>query len=193
MAKNNRLGKASIWDEAAIKKMRSLLPKNHHRAIFEVGLYTGERIGAIVQLRYSDVYDARGAVLETITYAGATRKSSRHGQAQTRQIFIHRDLKLFLEHYDHPLQGYLFPSPTKCDRHISARAVDKLWRKIFAETGLSGYSTHSSRHWLINRLRSNGIDTSTIADALAIDVGTVRNYLRYDANRTMNAINSITI
>ena len=192
MAKNNRQGKAKIWDERAIKKMRSLLPKGHHRLIFEIGLYTGERIGAIVQLKVSDVYNHNGKVLDTINFGGSTRKSSKHGQAKTRQIFIHDDLKLHLDHYDHPDSGYLFPSWAN-DGHITPRAIDKMWRSIFAQAGLVGYSTHSSRHWIINKMRSNGVDTSTIADAMAIDVATVRNYLRYDPNRAKNAIASIRI
>ena len=192
MAKNNRKGKAKVWDERAIRKMRSLLPAGHHRLIFEIGLYTGERIGAIVQLKVSDVYDSAGKVLDMITFAGSTRKSSKHGQAKTRQIFVHDDLRLHLASYNCSNEGYLFPSRAHFG-HITARAIDKMWRGIFVQAGLIGYSTHSSRHWIINKMRSNGVDTSTIADAMAIDVATVRNYLRYDPERAKNAIASIRV
>ena len=104
----------------------------------------------------------------------------------------HDDLKLHLEHYDRPDSGYLFPSWANFG-HITTRGVDKMWRSIFWQAGLVGYSTHSSRHWIINKMRSNGIDTSTIADAMGIDVATVRNYLRYDEIRTRNAIASIKV
>ncbi len=192
MAKNNRQGKAKIWDDRAIKKMRQHLPNNWHRLIFEIGLHTGERIGAIVQLKVSDVYDAEGNVLETITFAGSTRKASVHGQAATRQIFIHDELKYYLENYNSPSQGYLFPSGSESG-HITRRAVDKYWRGIFKICGLVGYSTHSSRHYIINKLDDARIGITTIADALCIDPATVRNYLRYKGGRAQKAIASIKI
>ena len=43
-------------------------------------------MGAIVQLKVSDVYDSAGKVRDSITFAGSTRKSSKHGRANTRQI-----------------------------------------------------------------------------------------------------------
>lgn len=192
MVKNNRKGKAAIWTDLAIKKMRLNLPNNWHRLIFEIGLHTGERIGAIIQLKVSDIYDPQGNVLDTITFAGSTRKSSVHGQAATRQIFIHEDLKFHLENYQPPQDGYLFPSRSKCG-HITRKAIDKCWRGIFKQCGLVGYSTHSSRHYIINKLDDAGFNGTTIADALCIDPGTVRSYLRYKGDRAKKAIASIKI
>ncbi len=132
--------------------MRSRLNTPQQRLIFEISLYTGERIGAIVQLKVSDVYEPNGRVRDTITFPGASRKSSKHGLANTRQIYLHPDLHLHLTNYPKPIEGYLFASELSELGHITARAVDDYWRKILKDYGLSGYSTHSSRRWLINQL-----------------------------------------
>lgn len=150
-------------------------------------------MGAIVQLKVSDVYDQRDKVRETITFGGSTRKSSKHGLAQTRQIYIHPALKVHLENYGHNRSGYLFPSDRSFGGHITARAVDDYWRRILTEHGYYGYSTHSSRRWLINMLRKAGVEIVTIAECLAIDVATVRKYLDDDPVACKNAIAAISI
>lgn len=192
--KNNRKGKAGIWTSYLIKKMRSLLPTEHHKLIFEISLYTGERIGAIVQLQVSDIYDGSGKVLDEITFPGATRKASKHGLASTRQIFIHDDLRQKLKSYTPPIQGYLFPSDRSSSGHITRRAVDKMWRTILKGLGYSGYSTHSSRRWVINTMRNVGkVDIVDIAEALAININTVRRYLDKSPDACKSAIATLNV
>jgi len=144
-------------------------------------------MGAITQLKVSDVYDESGKVLDTITFAGSTRKSTKHGQAKTRQMFVHPDLREFLSRYAAPKSGYLFPSDSGSG-HVTRRAVDKYWREIFMFFGLRGYSTHSSRRWVINSLRANGIEIVTIAELMGMAVSTVRHYLDDDPAECQRAI-----
>ena len=144
--KNNRHGQAKVWTVHAIKKMRENLKVPAQRLIFEISIYTGERTGAIVQLLVSDVYQSDGSLKEFITFRGTTRKSSKHGQASTRQVAIHPDLKEILAVYQHPQSSYLFPSRSQSG-HLTRRAVDDYWRRIFKNLGYNGYSTHSSRRW----------------------------------------------
>ncbi|NJR48125.1 MAG: site-specific integrase, partial [Hyellaceae cyanobacterium CSU_1_1] len=108
--KNHRQGQAAIWDSGTIKKLRAAMRSPVQRLIFEISLFTGERIGAITQLKVSDIYDDHGRVLETITFRSVTRKSTKHGLAATRQVPIHPDLRLHLERFNPPRSGYLFPS-----------------------------------------------------------------------------------
>jgi integrase/recombinase XerD len=127
--KNHGKGQAAIWTPQIIRKMRSRLVSPQQRLIFEISLFTGERMGAITQLRVSDVYAQNGRTLDTITFASNTRKSTKHGLANTRQVAVHPDLRFYLEAYAPPSQGYLFPTGSH-DGHISLRAVDKYWRAI---------------------------------------------------------------
>jgi len=189
--KNNGKGQAAIWTPQIIRKMRSRLVSPVQRLIFEISLFTGERMGAIVQLLVSDVFDKNGLVLDTITFAANTRKSTKHGLAATRQVAVHPDLRFYLEAYTPREAGYLFPSKSE-HGHISLRAVDKCWRKIFNELGLTGYSTHSSRRWVINSLRKSGIEIVTIAEAMGMNINTVRHYLDNDPIECRRAIATLT-
>lgn len=191
--KNNRHGKAAIWTPTVIKKLRSRLKTPQQRLIFEVSLWTGERMGAIVQLKVSDVYGNDGKVLDVITFGSSTRKSSRHGSAVTRQIYIHPELREHLAAYTLASQGFLFPSSRDTTKHITARAVDDYWRKILTSLGYRGYSTHSSRRWVINQLRASGIEIVTIAEAMAIDIATVRKYLDHDPVACSKAIATLSV
>jgi integrase/recombinase XerD len=174
--KNNRKGQAAIWTTQLIKQMRSRLKSPTQRLIFEISLYTGERMGAICQLRVVDVYDQNGKILGTITFAGSSRKATKHGLAATRQVAVHPDLIYYLENFQHQSEGYLFPTNSRAG-HISYNAVDCYWRQILGELGVSGYSTHSSRRWVINQLRKAGVSIVTIAETMGMSISTVRHYL----------------
>ena len=194
MAKVNRHGKAKVWSKPVIKLLRSNLNTPAQRLIFEISLFTGERMGAIVQLKKSDVYDIKSSVRETITFESSSRKSSKHGLAITRQIYLHPNLKVHLGNYTcSDKSDYLFPSPRDTTKHITARAVDDYWRKILITHGYYGYSTHSSRRWVINKLRQAGIELVTIAECMAIDIATVRKYLDEDPVACKNAIATLSI
>ncbi len=190
--KNNRKGQAALWDSNVIGKMRRSLKSPAQRLIFEISLFTGERIGAIVQLKVCDIYDASGKVLDTVTFASTTRKSTKHGVAATRQVAVHPDLKVFLQQYSQPLAGYLFPS-NSFTGHISRRAVDKYWRILLAKYGYSGFSTHSSRRWVINQMRKSGISIVTIAETMGMNINTVRHYLDNDPIECARAIATLSI
>jgi integrase/recombinase XerD len=191
--KNLRKGQAAIWSVNVIRKLRSRLIIPAHRLIFEISLFTGERMGAIVQLKVSDVYDSKGKVLKYITFASNTRKASKHGYAQTRQVAIHLDLAVFFRQYTPPpYGGYLFPTNSSYG-HITRRAVDYYWRKHLSDLGFTGFSTHSSRRWVINQLRATGIEIVTIAEAMGMDIATVRHYLDNDPVACHRAIASLTV
>ncbi|NJL53500.1 MAG: tyrosine-type recombinase/integrase [Hydrococcus sp. SU_1_0] len=190
--KNRRRGQAAIWDNGTIKKIRAGLKSPCQRLIFEISLFTGERIGAITQLKVSDIYDEHGLVLETITFSASTRKATKHGSASTRQVPIHPDLLLHFERYSPPSHGFLFPSGSSSG-HITPKAVDKYWRKILSDYGITGFSTHSSRRWVINSLRKTGISIVTIGELMGMSINTVRHYLDNDPTECARAIATLSV
>lgn len=190
--KNNRKGQASLWTPGVIKKMRHHLKSPMQRLVFEISLFTGERIGAICQLKVADIYDGNGKVLNEITFASSTRKSTKHGLAATRQVAVHPDLRLHLEQYTPPSQGYLFSTSSKSG-HIERRAIDKYWRNIFNQIGVAGFSTHSSRRWVINELRKAGVAIVTIGEVMGMNIQTVRHYLDNDPIEAAKAIATLSI
>jgi len=192
MAKNNRKGQAAIWTPALIRKMRSRITAPQQRLIFEISLWTGERMGAITQLRVSDVYDERGKVKTYLTFRGETRKSNRWGAAKDRVVKVHDDLRYHLANYRSDYQGYLFPS-RGVSGHITQNAVDKYWRAIFNDLGIEGYSTHSSRRWVINQLARDGVTVRVIAELMGMAVQTVYHYLDRDPEACDRAIGNLKV
>ncbi|MEO1673508.1 MAG: site-specific integrase [Cyanobacteria bacterium J06631_2] len=192
MAKNNRHGQAACWTESVIKKLRSLLASPKQRLIFEISLWTGERMGAITQLRVEDVYDDKGRVRKYLTYRGETRKSNRWGAAKDRIVLIHDDLRVFLEQYDRPSFGFLFPGSGK-NGHITRRGVDGYWRRRLKDMGFQGFSTHSSRRWVINKLARQNVQVRVIAETMGITVATVYHYLDRDPEACESAIANLKI
>lgn len=190
--KNNRNGKARIWTPHVIGLMRENLNSPYQKLIFEISLFTGERMGAIVQLKVSDVYQSDGTPAKFITFRSSTRKASKHGQAKTRQVLIHKHLREVLRSYNAPSFGYLFPSNSIAG-HITRRAVDTYWRKILQRAGFNGYSTHSSRRWVINQFRRKGVGIMTIAETMGMNINTVRHYCDDDPDACSRAISVLSV
>ena len=168
--KNQRSGKATIFTEKDIAKIRKNLDNPKHRLIFEIALYTGERMGAVCQLKVSDVYaDAENRIPHAeITFKARTRKARPDGTSDTRQVPIHESLREHLKNYMPPITGYLFPgrknNKTGIANHISYRAVAKYWQNLFLSLNMDkrGFSTHSTRRTLITALDNNGVSVRQI-------------------------------
>jgi integrase/recombinase XerD len=159
--KLNRQGKAEPLKFDEYKKLRAGFLLESHKLILDIGYYTGERWGAIVRLQVVDVYSDPIAhtIHNQITFRKETRKDK-----ETRQCLIAELLALRLQTYQPPASGYLFPSPLIAAQHLSDRAADAALRRATDRSGLAGlgYSTHSTRRGLINRLHEAGISLRVI-------------------------------
>ena len=162
MSKSNRHGKAEILRDDVYKRLKDCLPTARDRLIVAIAYWTGERMGAIVQLTSDSVYadGARSAPSDRITFRARTRK----GKKDTRQVFIHPVLAELLRAYQPPSEGWLFPSRYKKGEHITWSCIDKMLRRALLQAGLKdlGISTHSFRHTLITRLHKGGASLKTI-------------------------------
>lgn len=192
--KKNRAGKAAIFKDIDIKKIRKSFTVPRHRAIFEVALYTGERMGAVVQLKVSDVYRAPGLLQGMITYQSRTRKARPDGTRETRQVYICRDLANFLRFYQPPKDSeWLFPGRPR-DRHICYDSVYQYWANKFLQLGLDhrGFSTHSTRRWLINSLVRQGVHPKIIQNITGHkNINVVMGYADADPDVVKNALNGL--
>lgn len=161
MAKRERHGKSTPISEEIYRKLRKACKQDEHKLLFDIAYYTGERIGAIVQLKVSDVYQDsdRRKLHRAITYRAATRKDR-----ATRQVPIHPELQLKLRAYDAPQAGWLFPG-RGMHGHLCVRAADRMLRRRLADCGLEddGISLHGFRHGFISDLHKQGLDLKIIA------------------------------
>ena len=201
--KKDRCGKAAIFTRDEITKIRRAFDIPHHRCIFELALWTGERMGAIVQLRVDDVYldVERGILQQVITFPAQTRKARPGGARETRQVSIHPDLASYLTNY-RPKQnsGYLFPAypdrTVSINKHIHYNAVYLYWKQKFLELGLDhrGFSCHSTRRWFITQLVRNGIDIKTIQSITGHkNIAVLLGYVEESLGLKQRAISTLTV
>lgn len=162
--KNNRFGQSTVLSNFDYLKIRKHQSNLKHRLVLDVAWFTGERWGAIIQLKIDDVFYSDGKVKEYITFRASTRKATPNGEKLTRQIPLHSSLKEILSSYC--LQGisqWLFPGATP-DKHVSLRTCDYLLRNAVEKAGLGskGISTHSTRRSLGTNLHKQGVGLKTI-------------------------------
>jgi integrase/recombinase XerD len=159
--KLDRHGKAEPLKFDEYRKIRSGFKLESHKLILDIGYYTGERWGAILRLSIDDVFSDPNtrSIHSDITFRKHTRKDN-----ETRQCPIAQALKLRLVAYHPPSSGYLFPSSSIKDSHLSDRAADAAFRRALERAGLNelGYTTHSTRRGLINRLHEAGTSLKVI-------------------------------
>ncbi|MFY7806735.1 MAG: tyrosine-type recombinase/integrase [Limnoraphis robusta] len=193
MGKNNRSGKAGILTDADYQKILQNIDIPAHKIIVSVLKFTGERIGAVIQLKVGDVYSdpAKSVVQPEITFRAVTRKASPTGERKTRQVIVAVGLKRVLEVYDPPQSGWLFPSPTNPENHISRQAVDKAFRDAVKQSGLvrKGLSLHSFRRTAITKLAEAGVPLSTIRNITGhTQIETLKEYVEVSEVERQRAI-----
>jgi integrase/recombinase XerD len=154
--KLNRRGKASIFTDSEWQRLLKATRSESQRLIWEIAYWTGERMGAIRQLRVESVYRDPIARIphEYIFYAKETRK----GQIDDRQVPIHPSLARALKAYSPPVAGYLFPGRDAMDC-LDHRTIDSNLRSTLVRAGLDkrGFTTHSFRRTFLTRLANNAI------------------------------------
>lgn len=162
--KNNRFGQSTVLSNSDYLKIRKNQLNVKHQLAYDIAWYTGERFGAIIQLKVSNCFEPGGKAREYITFQKNTRKASPDGTQKTRQVPIHSTLREILNNY--PLTKYshwLFPGAC-IYQHVHLRTCDYLLRKTLEKAGLGnkGISTHSFRRSFASRLNALGVDIKTI-------------------------------
>jgi integrase/recombinase XerD len=166
MAKNKGFGQAEIFSNTDYSKLYDAINNSTHLLILSLLRYTGERVGAVVQLGVMDVY--RNPFIseprQTILYKAYTRKQAGGVVADTHEVPVSRALHNELARYKPPKYGYLFPSPRDESRHVTTSNCDKWFRRGLRKAGLNrrGFSLHSPRRTLATRLSEEGVPLQTI-------------------------------
>jgi integrase/recombinase XerD len=188
--KRNRHGKAAIISDGDYVKIRRQISDKKYRLLLDLARYTGERWGALIQLRVEDVFDG-GIPRSHITFRARTRKARPDGKRETRQVPTHPTLGEILEGYKAPAVGPLFAGRSNPDKPITLRTADLVFRAAIAAAGLEhkGYSTHSTRRTFVTRLYEKGVDLHTIQLTTGHqDLKSLIRYVEADPDRVKRAI-----
>ena len=158
--KRDRHGQAEPLTPETYRRIREVFLEESHKLVWDILWFTGERVGAVLQLPVDDVYsDATRKITQPeITFKASTRKDK-----TTRQVPLHTDLRSRLKAYDPPSSGYLFPGRGE-KGHLTHQAYDAAFRRALARCGLDGfgYSLHSPRRGFITRLHTKGMGIKVI-------------------------------
>jgi integrase/recombinase XerD len=187
--KNNRSGQAATLSNEEYSKIRKNICTEKYRILWDLAWYTGERWGALVQLKVSDVYDDAGKPRSEITFRAVTRKKSPDGNSETRQVPIHELLHEQLKHYK-PDSNSIWLFPGKSD-HMCWRNAYNIVIKAAEKAGLAskGVSTHSTRRSFVTNLHNNGVSLAVIKKITGHkDIKSLERYIDISTDQIKGAI-----
>lgn len=189
--KINRQGQACTLSDSDYSKIRKQIKSKKYKLLLDLAWYTGERWGALVQLRVEDCYNPNGSPRDYINFPARIRKASPDGKRQTRQVFVHTVLRESLSNYKSESSSpWLFADRTG-DKPITLRWADMILRAAVEKAGLAakGVSTHSTRRSFITKLHRNGTDLYTIKKITGHkDFKALERYVEIDSDRVKGAI-----
>ncbi|MBE9202119.1 MULTISPECIES: site-specific integrase [unclassified Nodularia (in: cyanobacteria)] len=191
--KNDRSGKAAVLTDNDYSKLRRNIKSLKYKLLLDLAWYTGERWGALVQLRVSDVYDGNGIPRDVITFRAVTRKKRPDGTAETRQVPVHPILFENLRSFAPGASPWLFPNRGG-DKCVTWRNVYAVFMKAVENSGLTakGISTHSTRRSFITKLYKNGVGVATIKRITGHrDFKSLEGYIEIDSDEIKGAINTL--
>jgi integrase/recombinase XerD len=185
-----RVGQATPLTQTTYNLISDQFVANTYKLFLAISWYTGERPEAILKIDVRHVYQnptLRQPRAE-IVYPGANRKDR-----QTRELTIHRALKLMLSAYQPPESGFLFPSLYRADKHLTRQAVDKAFRRAVKKAGLEnqGFSLYSARRGFITRLNDQGYDIKLIQSLTGHkSISSLMRYVEVSPVQMKNAIDN---
>ena len=190
--KINRYGQSKVLTPREYSKIRKQLRAEWQKLLFEILWYTGERVGAVVQLEWRYVYEKPSHPRDVILFNARTRKSSAVKPAATRVVPVHENLVTSLRAYQLPWKEtkWMFPGREN-EVHVWRQTVDAALRTACDRAGLGGQgiSTHSFRRTLITRLSDKGVSARTIQQVTGhASLNSVQNYIDCDERKIKEAI-----
>ena len=190
--KINRHGQSKVLTPREYSKIRKQLRTEWQKLLFEILWYTGERVGAVVQLEWRYVYEKPSKPRDVILFTARTRKASAGKSASTRVVPVHENLMTSLSAYSLPWSDtkWMFPGRDS-EVHVWRQTVDAALRTACDRAGLGGQgiSTHSFRRTLITRLSDKGVSARTIQQVTGhASLNSVQNYIDCDERKIKEAI-----
>ncbi|MDJ0600747.1 MAG: tyrosine-type recombinase/integrase [Crocosphaera sp.] len=155
-------GKVKVLNAGEWSRLEKVGQSITHQTIWALLRFTGCRSQEARLLKVDNVYSdpVKGVIRDSVYFPKTIRK----GKKWSISVPVTEKLKWYLERYQAPTSGYLFPSPRNPEKPISYEAVYKYMKDAVAKAGLGHHkiATHSGRRSLITHLHSNGVSLRTI-------------------------------
>jgi integrase/recombinase XerD len=190
MGKINREGQGYILSDLQYAKIRNHIKSQKYKLLLDLAWYTGERWGALVQLKVSDCYFEEKP-REYINFSAQTRKASPDGTHESRQVPTHQTLFEALSAYKPDSESIYMFSDRTGQKPITLRWADDILRCAVEKAGYAalGISTHSTRRSFITHLHGNGVDLYTIKQITGHkDFKSLERYVQISSDRVKGAI-----
>ncbi len=155
-------GQAKILSPHEWSRLEKVGQSVTHKTIWALLRFTGCRSQEARLLKVENVYidPAKKVFREMVFFPKEIRK----GKKFSISVPMTEKLRCYLEKYDCPESGYLFPSPRNPDCPISYEAILKYLQNAATKAGLGHekIATHSGRRSLVTHLHKNGVSLETI-------------------------------
>ncbi len=155
-------GQAKVLNAQEWAKLEKVCNSETHKVIWALLRFTGCRSQEARLLRVENVYsNPEKRILHNLIYFP---KNIRKGGKYAISIPIHEKLKSYLENYNTPLVGYLFPSPRDSKKPLSYEAILKYLDNCAKKAGFGHQkiTTHSGRRSFVTYLHEMGASLPTI-------------------------------
>lgn len=137
-----------------------------NRALILIGMYSGMRVGEIASLRYCDVIDAEGKVVNEIRLKAENTKTK-----EARTVFVSDKLQKELAQYAKVYKpvsasAKLFYSQKNASDGFSANTLTQFFHYLYKRAGLANCSSHSSRRTFATEISSKGVSIRVLQKLL---------------------------
>ena len=184
---------AKLLTQAEQKRGNTLInghryPTRNH-TIFAFSFYAGLRACEIAALKVGDVFDADGAVRDTVYLAAGQTKGD-----EVNTVLVSRRLEKALvafaaaypRHISNPNAALFFSAKRG---GFSAQTIVNLFARFYALAGIKGASSHSGRRQFLTELADKGVNVRVIqALARHKDISTTQRYIDFNESKLRNAI-----
>jgi integrase/recombinase XerD len=157
---------AKLLTQAEQKRVNALIDAHRYsarnRAIFAISFFAGLRACEIAGLKVVDVFDANGAVRDTVYLAASQTKGD-----EANTVLVSKRLSKALSayaakyprHISKPSAALFFSAKRG---GFSAQTIVNLFARFYALAGIKGASSHSGRRQFLTELADKGVNVRVI-------------------------------
>jgi len=179
-----QMKRAHILNEREIKRVFAHMSEQpfaeRNRAMFQLSIYAGMRVGEIAALRWGDVFTQDGRVREQIQLTAAQTKGH-----TARTVLLNAQVQRELAVYGKAQGVRAIGAPlfeSKAGASFSPNSLVQVMARIYKASGIDQATSHAGRHFFLTSLAEKGVSVHVLA-ALAghRNISTTMVYLHANA------------